>query len=108
MQTETLDRAGYELRFQSLSDARHALAFPCDEAGRVDMDALGVGALNNYLYARTVVGREFFRPRVTARHRGLGSGTARAGRIETNETHGTPSWSSTTWPPRPSSCRPTT
>jgi len=59
---ETIDRAHYELRFQSLSDTGRALAFPCDAVGRVDMDALGSLALNDYLYARTVVGREFLRP----------------------------------------------
>jgi hypothetical protein len=64
---ETIDRAQYELRFQSLSDTGRALAFPCDATGRVDMDALGSLALNDYLYARTVVGREFRRPCVRIR-----------------------------------------
>jgi hypothetical protein len=54
----------YELRFQSLYDAGRAYAFPCDAAGHVDMDALSSTARDNYLYARTVVGREFSIPAV--------------------------------------------
>jgi hypothetical protein len=66
MDRKTRDRARYELRFASWSDPGRALAFPCDAAGRVDMDALGSRALADYLYARTVVGREFRRPSVRA------------------------------------------
>ena len=54
----------YELRFQSLFDAGRAYAFPCDAAGHVDMDALSETARENYLYARTVIGREFSIPAV--------------------------------------------
>ena len=60
------DTARYELRFVSLVDANRAYAFPCDEAGRVDMNVLSDRALINYLYARTVVGREFHGPSVRA------------------------------------------
>lgn len=56
--------AAYELRFRSLFDEGRALAFPCDSRGCVDLDALSPRALNNYLYARTVVGREFYMPSV--------------------------------------------
>jgi hypothetical protein len=55
---------GYEIRFQSLFDASRALAFPCDERGRVQMDDLSERARNNYLYARAVIGREFAAPAV--------------------------------------------
>jgi len=60
----------YELRFESLVDSRRAYVFPCDASGRVDMDALSDTARHNYLYARTVIGREFSVPavRVTAEH----------------------------------------
>jgi len=58
----------YELRFQSLFDEGRALAFPCDAAGRVDMDRLPERARLNYLYARAVIGREFAFPGVHARH----------------------------------------
>jgi hypothetical protein len=53
-----------ELRFQWLSDAASFCALPCDAAGNVDMDALGEQARTNYLYARTVIGREFAHPTV--------------------------------------------
>lgn len=57
-------RSIFELRFQSLWNAGRAYAFPCDAVGHVDIDALGERARNNYLYARTVVGREVSMPRV--------------------------------------------
>ena len=58
------DGAQYELRFQSLFDAGRGYAFPCDATGHVDMDAMGERARNSYLYARTVIGREFCMPKV--------------------------------------------
>ncbi len=54
----------YELRFRSLFDDGRAYAFPCDAAGRVDMDGLSERARHNYLYARTVIGREVAMPAV--------------------------------------------
>lgn len=54
----------YELRFRSLFDEGRAYAFPCDAQGHVDLDALSDRARDNYLYARTVVGREFATPAV--------------------------------------------
>ena len=54
----------FELRFRSLFNAGRALAFPCDATGHVDMDALTERARHNYLYARTVIGREFATPAV--------------------------------------------
>ncbi len=54
----------FELRFQSLFNEGRALTFPCDAQGHVDMDALSLRARDNYLYARTVVGREFATPAV--------------------------------------------
>lgn len=54
----------YELCFRSLFREGRRLAFPCDPQGRVDMDALSVAALNNYLYARAVIGHEFAWPAV--------------------------------------------
>ncbi|MGM9488258.1 hypothetical protein [Ideonella sp. YS5] len=52
------------LRFRSLFDDGRGLAFPCDDHGEVDMNTLSERARGNYLYARTVVGREFHSPRV--------------------------------------------
>ena len=56
--------ACYELRFTSLFNQGRGLSFPCDAAGRVDIDTLSDRARLNYLYARTVIGREFFMPAV--------------------------------------------
>lgn len=54
----------YELRFDSLFIEGRGLAFPCDASGQVCLDRLSERARNNYLYARTVVGREFGRPAI--------------------------------------------
>jgi hypothetical protein len=56
----------FELRFESLFNPGRALAFPCDERGRVEMDGLTERARRNYLYARAVVGREFATPAVVS------------------------------------------
>jgi hypothetical protein len=53
---------GYELRFRSLFQPGRGFSFDCDSNGNVDLDALSERALENYLYARTVIGREFFIP----------------------------------------------
>jgi len=54
----------YELRFPSLFHEGRGYSFPCDAAGRVDVDALAEKARLNYFYARTVVGREVATPLV--------------------------------------------
>ncbi|NRF67454.1 hypothetical protein HLB44_10700 [Aquincola sp. S2] len=54
----------FELCFRSLFQPGRAYVFPCDAAGRVDMDSLSERARNNYLYARAVRGREFTLPDV--------------------------------------------
>ena len=56
----------YELRFRSLFNEGRGYAFPCDAQGHVDMDSLGDRLLNSYLYARSVIGREFATPAVQA------------------------------------------
>ena len=60
----------FEIRYQSLFSEGRALSFPCDEQGRVHLDALSDRARENYLYARAVVGREYAFPaiRATAPH----------------------------------------
>jgi hypothetical protein len=60
------EHADYMLTFRSLFNEGRGLAFPCDVHGLVDMDRLSSKALSNYLYARTVVGREFNSPAVEA------------------------------------------
>ena len=55
-------RAKFELQFQSLFQAGKALAFPCDARGDVLLDALSAKAMENYLFARAVVGHEYANP----------------------------------------------
>ncbi|MEP7058983.1 MAG: hypothetical protein ABI809_14555 [Caldimonas sp.] len=52
----------YDLRFESLVTPGFAFEFPCDADGHVNMDALTDTVRENYLYARTVVGREYALP----------------------------------------------
>ena len=52
----------YELWFAELWNPGRGYAFPCDGDGHVDIDSLSDRARVNYLYARTVVGREFHAP----------------------------------------------
>jgi hypothetical protein len=54
----------YEMRFRSLFVEGRAYAFPCDADGHVDIDSLSERARINYLYARTVIGREVSMPAV--------------------------------------------
>lgn len=56
--------APFELRFSPLTPYGRGYAFPCDATGRVDLDALSERARNNYLFARTVIGRELAWPAV--------------------------------------------
>jgi hypothetical protein len=54
----------FQIQFASLFSEGRALAFPCDEHGRVAMDSLSERARRNYLFARAMVGRDFALPRV--------------------------------------------
>ena len=54
----------YLLRFRSLFNDGRGLSFPCDAMGLVDLDHLSERARQNYFYARTVIGREFYVPAV--------------------------------------------
>jgi hypothetical protein len=56
--------AGYELRFRSLFDEGRGYAFPCDAEGHVDIDCLSDTLRLNYLYVRTLIGRDFASPAV--------------------------------------------
>ncbi|OUM02085.1 hypothetical protein A8M77_12730 [Variovorax sp. JS1663] len=56
----------FELRFPSLRGTGRALSFPCDADGEVQMDRLSARALNNYLLARALTGREYGWPSVHA------------------------------------------
>jgi hypothetical protein len=57
------DGPRYELCFDSLIGGC-VYTFPCDSAGRVDLDALSDTARLDYLYARRVIGRVFRVPAV--------------------------------------------
>ena len=61
------DSARFELRFQSLFNAGHVVSFPCDAAGRVNLDALSERERDRYLYARAVIGGEFSLPQMQRR-----------------------------------------
>ena len=58
---------GYELRYRPLFEIGREFAFPCDVQGHVAIDALSQRALNNYLYARAMVGMELGWPQVERR-----------------------------------------
>ena len=61
---QTCMQARHELRFRSLFQRGRGYAFPCDAAGRVDMDALSERERLSYLYARALIGRELAMPAV--------------------------------------------
>ena len=65
MDPATCHRPGYELRYAPLLFHGRGYVFPCDESGAVDMNSLSERGLNNYLYARAVVGHELDRPVVS-------------------------------------------
>jgi hypothetical protein len=56
--------ARFELRFSSLFDEGRGYAFPCDASGQVDLDAMSDRLRNQYLYVRTLIGRDFSAPAV--------------------------------------------
>jgi hypothetical protein len=56
----------FELRFESVRPGGRPYAFPCDQAGRVDLDRLEESTRNDYFFARGVTGREFRSPSVRA------------------------------------------
>jgi hypothetical protein len=52
----------FALRFDDLFKVGRALSFPCDATGSVQVEALSERALDNYLYASSVVGRKYATP----------------------------------------------
>lgn len=64
MQHSQAEGTCFELRFESLFDAGRAYAFPCDAGGQVDIDTLSHKLRLNYLYVRTLIGRDFSMPAV--------------------------------------------
>ena len=61
---DTTSANGYQLCFRSLFNPGRGYVFPCDAAGRVDLDDMSERARNNYLFARAMVGREMSVPAV--------------------------------------------
>ena len=61
-----LEQCAYELRFAPLRGDAVSVAFPCDDKGRVQLDALSEQARADYLFARAVVGCRYARPVVKA------------------------------------------
>ena len=58
--------SAFELRFPCLRGSGRDLSFPCDASGSVQMDMLSPRALNNYLLARALTGRDYGWPSVRA------------------------------------------
>lgn len=54
----------FELCFPPLLLSSPLLRFPCDARGDVQLDALSERAREDYLFARTLVGRDYARPEV--------------------------------------------
>jgi hypothetical protein len=54
--------SAFELRFESLRQRGQSLSFPCDAGGQVDLDQLSERARDDYLYAHTLIGRDFTLP----------------------------------------------
>lgn len=67
MQLPTAAAARFELRFESLFGEGRGYAFPCDAEGHVDLDGLSATLRTNYLFARTLIGRDFSMPAVLPR-----------------------------------------
>ena len=53
------DLHAHALRFRSLFDDGRGYTFPCDDRGQVALDNLSPRERLSYLYARTLIGREF-------------------------------------------------
>lgn len=63
-QVEALQEPTHEVRFEPLESDACCVCFPCDCAGRVNLDALSEEARRDYLFARATVGRRYTRPAV--------------------------------------------
>ena len=61
-ETSTAACARYELRYTSLFNRGYEYVFPCDAAGKVDINRLSERARNNYLYVRAALKAEMSAP----------------------------------------------
>lgn len=60
--SQGIAQAALELQFAARVRGRRAMAFPCDERGRVDMNSLDERRRNDYLFARALMDRDYERP----------------------------------------------
>lgn len=60
--SSTANDSEFELCFQSVRGSGCVYAFPCDAAGRVDLDGLSERQRDCYFYARAVTGIELLPP----------------------------------------------
>lgn len=58
----------YEIYYRPLADTQSTLRFPCDVQGHVDLDELSPQAVENYLFARAMVGRDYAMPAVVPQY----------------------------------------
>lgn len=65
-----MTQAFYEIQYQSLADSQSDVRVPCDVQGHVDLDALSPHAVENYLFARAMVGRDYALPAVVVQQQG--------------------------------------
>ena len=56
----------FELRFDPLVDEQAPLTFPCDARGQVDLDELCDRSRRDYMFAHTLIGRNFTLPVIRA------------------------------------------
>ena len=56
----------FELRFDPLVDEQPPLSFPCDARGCVDLDGLCDRSRCDYMFAHTLIGRNFTLPVIRA------------------------------------------
>ena len=62
--TSSADDQRFELVFASFYRQGHALTFPCNESGDVNIDSLPLGAQRNYADVCARVGRDYALPLV--------------------------------------------
>jgi hypothetical protein len=53
---------GFALHFTHLRAPEQSISFPCDGIGMVDLDELSEVQRRHYLYAHTLIGREYGMP----------------------------------------------
>ncbi len=56
----------FELRFEPLVGEQVPLSFPCDARGQVDLDELCDRSRRDYMFAHTLIGRNFTVPVIRA------------------------------------------